>query len=178
MKRKAAKDENQLPRLFALREELLLKGYDPSKSADTSREAGPKIGIPYVLFFHEQFPFWRIFLETLGFTVVLSDRSNKQTIRRGLEAVIAESCFPIKMAHGHIMDLIDKGVERIFLPSFINMAQDGDKMERGVACPYVQTMPYLASAAIPGLRLIAPSIDFGQGMAEMARELKGVACGL
>ena len=42
VKRKAAKDENQLPRLFALREELLLKGYDPSKSADTSREAGLK----------------------------------------------------------------------------------------------------------------------------------------
>jgi predicted CoA-substrate-specific enzyme activase len=173
VKRKAAKEENQLPRLFAIREELLLKGYEPSKAIDTSREAGlKKIGIPYVLFFHEQFPFWRTFLEKLGFTVVLSDRSNKQTIRRGLEAVIAESCFPIKMAHGHIMDLIDKGVERIFLPSFINLAQDGDKMERGVACPYVQTMPYLASAAIPGLKLIAPSIDFGQGMAEMARELK------
>ncbi len=180
VKRKAAKDENQLPRLFALREELLLKGYDtsaptanPEASPRASREAGsrPVIGIPYTLFFHEQFPFWRAFLEGLGFTVMLSDRSNKSTIRRGLEAVGAESCFPIKMAHGHILDLIDKGVERIFLPSFINLAQDGAKM-RGLACPYVQTIPYLASAAIPGLKLIAPSIDFGLDAAEMAKELK------
>ncbi len=165
VKRKAAKDENRLPRLFAMREELLLKGYS------ASRVAGPKIGIPYALFFHEQFPFWRTFLEGLGFTVILSDRSNKSTIRRGLEAVGAESCFPIKMAHGHILDLIDKGVERIFLPSFINLAQDGGKT-RGLACPYVQTIPYLAAAAITGLKLIAPSIDFGHGAGEMAKELK------
>jgi len=166
VKRKAAKELNTLPRLFAEREEMLLAGYDPA------RVAGPKIGVPYVLFLHEQFPFWRTFLEKLGFTVVLSDRSNKKTIRRGLEAVVAETCFPVKMAHGHILDLMDAGVERIFLPSFINLSQEGDAMERGVACPYVQTMPYLASAAIDGLKLIAPSISFRDGLDYMAKELK------
>ncbi|MGA2193509.1 MAG: acyl-CoA dehydratase activase, partial [Nitrospirota bacterium] len=166
VKRKAARRENTLPRLFEERERLLLKGYDP----DTRR--GPKIGIPYVLFLHEQFPFWRTFFESLGFTVVLSGKSNKQTIRRGLEAVVAESCFPIKMAHGHILDLMDSGVERIFLPSFINLSQEGDKMERGVACPYVQTMPYLAKAAINDLKLIAPSVNLRQGMDRLAQEMK------
>ncbi|HEX9861306.1 MAG TPA: acyl-CoA dehydratase activase, partial [Nitrospirota bacterium] len=85
VKRKAAKDQNTLPRLFVEREEMLLKGYDPA------RVAGPRIGIPYVLFMHEQFPFWRTLFEELGFTVVLSEKSNKQIIRRGLEAVVAES---------------------------------------------------------------------------------------
>jgi predicted CoA-substrate-specific enzyme activase len=166
VKRKSARQENVLPRLFAEREKLLLAGYDPE------RVAGPKIGVPFALFMHEQFPFWRTFFEKLGFTVVLSAKSNKQTIRRGLEAVVAESCFPIKMAHGHILDLVERGVDKIFLPSFINLSREGDKMERGVACPYVQTMPYLASAAINGLKLIAPSINFRNGMGEMARELK------
>lgn len=166
VKRKAAKEQNPLPRLFAEREEMLLKGYDPE------RVAGPRIGIPYVLFLHEQFPFWRTFFEGLGFTVVLSDRSNKTTIRRGLEAVVAESCFPIKVAHGHVLDLMEKGVDKIFLPSFINLAREGDKMERGVACPYVQTIPYLVRAAIKGVPLIAPSIDFGDGYDHMAKELR------
>ncbi len=166
VKRKAAKEQNTLPRLFAEREEMLLAGYDPD------RVAGPRIGVPFVLFMHEQFPFWRTLLEELGFTVVLSGKSNKKTIRRGLEAVVAESCFPIKMAHGHILDLMDAGVDRILLPSFINLSRDDDKMENGVACPYVQTMPYLASAAFDGIRLIAPSVNFRLGMDNLARELK------
>jgi len=166
VKRKAAKEQNTLPRLFAEREEWLLSGYDPDKVA------GPRIGIPFTLFMYEQFPFWRTFFERLGFTVVLSGRSNKQTIRRGLEAVVAESCFPIKMAHGHIMDLMDAGVDKVFLPSFINMSREEDKMERGVACPYVQTMPYLASAAFDGLKSIAPAVNFRDGMGELAGEMK------
>jgi len=166
VKRKAAKEQNTLPRLFAEREEMLLAGYDPAVVR------GPKIGIPYTMFMHEQFPFWRTFFEELGFTVVLSARSNKQTIRKGLEAVVAESCFPIKMAHGHILDLKEAGVEKIFLPSLINLSPEGEKVERGVACPYVQTLPYLAMAAIDKLDLIAPSLDFKRGLDYIAREMK------
>ncbi len=168
VKRKAAREQNPLPRLFAEREEMLMAGYDPSIVR------GPKIGIPYVLFMHEQFPFWRAFFEDLGFTVVLSGKSNKQTIRRGIEAVVAESCFPIKMAHGHVLELRDAGVEAIFLPSLINLESEDNSSERGekgVACPYIQTMPYLAGAAMDGLRLIAPSINFRRGMGHMAREM-------
>ena len=164
VKRKAAKEQNTLPMLFAEREKMLMDGYDPEKVS------GPRIGIPYVLFFHEQFPFWRAFFEKLGFTVVLSGKSTKNTIRRGLEAVVAESCFPIKMAHGHILDLVDAGVDKIFLPSFISLTKDSEG--KGVACPYVQTMPYLANAAINGLKLIAPSIDFSRGMDNVAKEMK------
>ncbi len=166
VKRKAAKEQNTLPLLFAEREEMLLSGYDPAVVR------GPKIGIPYILFMHEQFPFWRAFFEHLGFTVVLSGKSNKQTIRRGLEAVVAESCFPIKMAHGHIMDLKEAGADKIFLPSLINLSKGDEETECGVACPYVQTIPYLASAAIEGLNLIAPSLDFKRGMDYIAREMK------
>src|SRR5512143_2246231 len=171
VKRKAAKEQNQLPKLFAEREQMLLAGYDPEAVR------GPKIGIPYILFMHEQFPFWSTFFEKLGFTVRLSGKSNKQTIRRGLEAVVAESCFPIKLAHGHVLDLMEMGVEKIFLPSFINLSASGDKNANGVACPYVQTMPYLAHAAIGGLKLIAPSIDFTLGMGDIAKEMKAALKG-
>jgi len=74
VKRKTAKEQNTLPRLFAEREEMLVRGYDPD------RTAGPRIGVPYVLFMHEQFPFWRTLLEELGFTVVLyASRSRWRT---------------------------------------------------------------------------------------------------
>ena len=75
-------------------EKLLLKGYDPGREG-----RGPRIGIPYALFMHEQFPLWRAFFTSLGMDVVLSGRSKKETLRRGLEASVAESCFPIKVAN-------------------------------------------------------------------------------
>jgi len=103
---------------------------------------------------------------------VLSDKTNKQMIRRGLEAVVAETCYPIKLTHGHIIDLQDKGVEAMLIPSFINMVQEGDKWDRCVACPYVQSMPYIARAAFPGLRVIAPSVNFRRGHDYIAKELK------
>jgi len=49
VKRQAEKEQNTLPRLFEEREKKLLEGYDPE------RKAGPKIGVPYALFMHEQF---------------------------------------------------------------------------------------------------------------------------
>ena len=80
------------------------------------------------------FPFWKAFFTELGYRVILSDVTNKELIRKGVENVVAETCFPIKVSHGHILNLLEKGVKRIFLPSIINLkpSHPGDPEQPGL----------------------------------------------
>jgi len=41
-------------------------------------------------------------------------QTNKRIIEMGLETAIGEPCFPFKVAHGHYLDLIEKGIDIIF----------------------------------------------------------------
>jgi predicted nucleotide-binding protein (sugar kinase/HSP70/actin superfamily) len=62
------------------------------------------------MFFQELMPFFRAFFEDLGFTVVYSQKTNKSVINQGVEALAAEPCYPVKVAHGHLLDLLNAGV--------------------------------------------------------------------
>ena len=68
------------------------------------------------MFFRELLPFFRTFLTELGFEVVISGPTNKSIIHRGVEVMAAETCLPIKVAHGHILELIRQGVDSPFSP--------------------------------------------------------------
>lgn len=87
------------------------------------RETEPKgdpiltFGIPRCLNMYENFPFWSAFLVQCGFRVVLSSRSDSKLFERGSATVMSENiCFPAKLAHGHIFDLIDRGGGQDILP--------------------------------------------------------------
>jgi predicted nucleotide-binding protein (sugar kinase/HSP70/actin superfamily) len=131
-----------------------------------------KIGIPYIFFFHDYLPFWSTLLWELGFEVIVSPKTNKQVVNLGVENVISEACFPIKVAHGHIKWLKDAGVDAIFIPSFISINQNGDEYNRGLSCPHVQTIPYVSRAAIKDMKTITPVIDLGLGAGYLKKELK------
>jgi predicted CoA-substrate-specific enzyme activase len=143
----------KLPDLFAEREELLTKAHrhylEQFREQRATNGSGHvfRIGIPRIFFFHDFLPFF------------------------------AESCFPHKVAHGHIKDLMEQGVDAILNPSFININTDNGAM-RGLACPYVQTMPYVSRIAFRGkhglddtLRFISPVINMGLGKKNILREL-------
>jgi len=173
------KRRDDLPDLFAEREEALMASYVEEKPVP---EDAPAIGIPRLLFFHELIPFWRTFFSSLGFRLVFSERTNKRLIHKGVEKIVAETCFPIKVAHGHLLDLIDKGVDRILLPSVINMPLSHPSLDRSFACPYVQAFPYAVKSAIDfraqGVRVLSPIVHFGwarknleQALVKMCRDL-------
>src|SRR4030066_158429 len=143
------KKTSGLPDLFSLRDEMLWKEHlqrysdkeELKKSQIANRNSRPKIGMPYIFFFHDYLPFWTTLLWELGFDVEVSPKTNRQIINLGLERLLSEACFPVKVAHGHIGYLLDKNVDAIFLPSFINLNTTGDRFERGYACPHTQTIP-------------------------------------
>ncbi len=73
--------------------------------------------MPRVLNMYENYPFWFTVLTDLGFRVVLSGHSNYKMFEKGMDSIPSESvCYPAKLAHGHIVDLIQKGIKTIFYP--------------------------------------------------------------
>ncbi|PIP11902.1 MAG: CoA activase [bacterium (Candidatus Stahlbacteria) CG23_combo_of_CG06-09_8_20_14_all_40_9] len=144
---------DDIPNLFLEREQLLL-------SACGKTSSGPRIGIPYASIFLEFLPFWYRFLSELGFEVVLSDKTNKRIIHDGVSASIAEFCFPIKLVHGHVIDLLEKGVDFLFLPSIIDTPPPAG-MKRGYICPYNQEIPHIIMASLrPKTKILHPVIFF------------------
>lgn len=81
-----------------------------------------QIGIPRALSYYSFYPFWYGFFSELGIEIVLSDKTTKQTMSSGSSLVVPETCLPIKVYAGHILNLLDKGIDKIFVPSIQSIA--------------------------------------------------------
>ncbi len=161
-----------IPDLFAEREKMLFAPYEGEENLPPY---APEIGIPRILNFHEMFPFWKAFFTELGYRVVLSEATNKELIRKGVENVVAETCFPIKVSHGHVLNLLEKGVKRIFLPSIVNLKASHPEIPNSSACPYAQAFPYAVHSSIDFKRtqveVLQPILHFGFGKDHLEKEL-------
>ncbi|MDR1296083.1 MAG: acyl-CoA dehydratase activase-related protein, partial [Deltaproteobacteria bacterium] len=125
-----------------------------------------QIGLIRSMFFAELGPFWSVFWASLGYEPVWSSPTNKSIIHKGCERTESDFCFPVKAAHGHVQDLLDRGVDHVFLPSMINLpASDVPGAPDNAACPYAQTLAYTAATAL-GLkapRLLTGPVYFAEG---------------
>ncbi len=81
-----------------------------------------QIGIPRALSYYNFFPFYYGFFSDLGIEIVLSDKTTKQTMTIGSSLVVPETCLPVKVYVGHILNLLDKGIDKIFVPSLQSIA--------------------------------------------------------
>ncbi len=173
---------SSLPDLFEEREKMLLASFEGEKELP---EGSAEIGIPRILYFHEMLPFWRTFFTQLGYRVVFSDPTHKELIRKGVENVVAETCFPIKVSHGHVLNLLEKGVKRIFLPSIVNLKSSHPEIPNSSACPYAQSFPYAVPSSIDfkkaGVKILQPILHLGFGRDALEKELisfgKSLGCG-
>lgn len=81
-----------------------------------------KIGIPRAMSFYHTYPFFFGFFTNLGIEIVLSDKTTKKTLQNGSSLVVSETCLPVKVYVGHVLNLLDKGVDTILVPSFQSIA--------------------------------------------------------
>ncbi len=136
-----------------------------SKPIDTAK--AKKIGIPLALASWQLLPLFSRFFKELGFEVILSGKTSKETIRKGVESVTAQPCFPVKVAYGHVVELIEKGVDYIFLPSVVSAAGPFEENKHNHFCPYVQSFPYMVRSAFEGKtdnsKLLIVPIRLGEG---------------
>lgn len=110
----AGKGEASVPNMFEWKTERLFSYYEPLP--DDGNNKGT-VGIPRALNMYENYPFWFTFWTKLGYRVVLSDKSSKAIYESGIESMPSESvCYPAKLSHGHIMNLLNKDVDFIWMP--------------------------------------------------------------
>ena len=123
-----------LPNLYQYKQERLFS-YKPLEECEAKRGT---IGIPRVLNMYEDYPFWFTFLTNLGFRVILSEKSNRKTYEKGIESMPSESvCYPAKLAHGHIMSLLDNGIKTIFYPCIPYSRKEHEASDNHYNCPIV-----------------------------------------
>ena len=127
--------ENQkLPNIMKYKFERLFN-YAPLSEEEASRGT---IGIPRVLNMYEDYPFWFTFLTKLGFRVILSEKSTRSTYEKGMESMPSESvCYPAKLSHGHIVSLIQSGINTIFYPCVPYSRKEFEKADNKYNCPIV-----------------------------------------
>lgn len=143
------KNKNSLPNLFQYKYDRVFQ-YEPLSKEKAKRG---RVGIPRVLNIYENYPFWFTFFTELGFRVELSDRSSAKIYEKGIETIPSESvCYPGKMVHGHIMNLIEKDVKFIFYPCISHEQQEDEEADNHFNCPIVQSYPEVIENNVDVLR--------------------------
>ena len=83
-----------------------------------------RIGLPKALLNYYYYPFWKTLFTELGFETVLSDDTNSAIIEKGAGVTVSELCVPIKIYNGHVVNLVEKGVDYIFIARFVRMKKE------------------------------------------------------
>ena len=105
------KAAEELPNVYAWKRDYL------AKLTPVEGKRGD-VGLPLALSTYELAPLWHGLLTALGFTVRFSKPSNRQTYERGQFSIPSDTvCYPAKLMHGHVAELLDAGVKRIFYPA-------------------------------------------------------------
>ncbi len=128
------------------------------------------IGIPKAMSYYNYFPFWYGFLNKLGIEIVLSGATTKKTVSQGASLVVTETCLPIKIYVGHVLELIEKGVKNIFVPSIQSIAP------KIYNCSKIRGLPDLIRNVVKGdYRIIEATLDKSEKNNDLIDFLKEIA---
>lgn len=128
------------------------------KSYDGTRNE--VIGIPMGLNMYELLPFWYAFFKSLGFSIKVSDQSNRKLYLRGQQTIPSDTvCFPAKLVHGHMQNLIDSGITTIFYPC-MSYNLDEQLGDNHYNCPVVAYYPEVIKANMPDVKNITFIKDY------------------
>ena len=157
------KNKENIPNLFDYKYHRIFD-YEPLSKAEAVRGT---VGIPRVLNFYENYPYWAIFFKKLGFRTVLSPDSTRKIYELGIESIPSESeCYPAKLAHGHVKWLINQKVDFIFYPCIPYERQEIKDANNHYNCPivtsYAENIKNNVDEITSGsVRFLNPFMSFG-----------------
>ncbi len=153
---------------FDDREDLLFAG------SDDATGNGPSVGIPRALLVYDYAPLLISFVRALGARPVVTGKSTGDVIARSTELAYTDSCFPVKILHGHAASL--KDLDFVLYPSAIRLGLMEGAEDQKYACPLVQASPYIIRQAVGlGDKLVIPTLDFSKGDADVIDNLTAAA---
>lgn len=124
------------------------------KNLDQHIEKIVKIGIPRAMSYFNNYPFYYGFFNKLGIEVVVSDKTTNKIINDGAQYVVSDTCLPIKVYVGHVINLLDKGCDVIFVPSLQSTAYKVNN------CTKVRGLPEIIRNVINRpFTMIEPTLD-------------------
>lgn len=123
-----------------------------------------KVGIPRGMLYYDYCVLWKEFFNNLGLEVIISPKTNKAILDRGVETCVDEACLPVKIFHGHVDYLKDK-VDYIFIPKIISV------YKREYGCPKHLGLPEMVKHSIEGL---PPIIDTNINLRRSEKNLKTI----
>ncbi|MDL2209440.1 2-hydroxyacyl-CoA dehydratase [Desulfovibrio sp. OttesenSCG-928-O18] len=138
-----------LPNLYDYKYRRLFEHYTPLPKEKAKRGV---IGIPRTLNMYENYPLWFTIFTMLGYRVELSSPTSKELFFKGYESIPSQTvCYPAKLAHGHIVDLVERGVDAIFYPCITFEQRDFPTQTNNYNCPVVTGYPELLARNVPEL---------------------------
>jgi predicted nucleotide-binding protein (sugar kinase/HSP70/actin superfamily) len=120
----------------------------------------------------DRMPFWRRYFAELGIETVLSPMTDPRISSAGIEMAVAQPCYPVQVAHGHVNSLVDTGVDYILIPNMAD-AEGGEAASH--CCPWNQTLPWVLRSA-PALqphqqKFLIPTLHFKLGPVQVKKGL-------
>jgi predicted nucleotide-binding protein (sugar kinase/HSP70/actin superfamily) len=159
--------------LFVLREKIIQE-LTPVPSALRSKL---RIGIPRAMSVFDRYPFWHRYFTELGIEVVPSPATDQKIASDGVELALAQPCYPIQVAHGHALWLLNQGVDYLLAPNVLNAESAEFATCIAHSCPWNQTLPYVLMSA-PKLedhrpKFLVPTLHFRLGREQVKQGMAG-----
>ena len=156
--------------LLDFRDRLLLRTWKPEFTGERT------VGIPRAMFFYDRFPFWSTYLQEMACRIVLSPPTDGVIAARGEELALAQPCFPVQVAHGHVEALLKAGADSVFLPNVVSMESPAHCSAQSHLCPWNQTLPFVVRSAAGleefGEQLLIPTLHFRLGEKAVKEQLR------
>lgn len=150
--------KEKLPNLYKYKYKRIFD-YKPLSKEEATRGI---IGLPRALNMYEDYPFWFTFFTELKYRVVLSSASSKKIYELGMGTIPSESvCYPGKITHGHIMDLVNKNINKIFYPCIAYNIKEDENAGNHFNCPVVVSYPESieANVNLKGITFYKPFLN-------------------
>jgi predicted CoA-substrate-specific enzyme activase len=137
-----------------------------------------RVGLPRAMAMLDRLPFWKRYFAELGIEAVVSPVTDPRISAVGIDMAVAQPCYPVQVAHGHVKALFDAGVDYVLAPVMADaeaaLAPDGESRPAHY-CPWNQTLPWVLRAA-PALeehrqKLLIPTLHFQLGPAQVKKAL-------
>ncbi|MCK5312281.1 MAG: 2-hydroxyacyl-CoA dehydratase, partial [Desulfobacteraceae bacterium] len=149
---------NKCTKFYSEKEERTQKGFNfPefkndllfNREMDVHKTPALTIGIPRCLNMYENFPFWHTLFTQCNINVKLSSQSTMKLSEKGMGTIMSDSiCFPAKLAHGHIYNLAEQKVDRIFFPIVVYEKNEFKDAVNSFNCPIVSSYPDVIESAV------------------------------
>jgi predicted CoA-substrate-specific enzyme activase len=154
--------------LFAYREQLLEW---PAAAPAAGRL---RVGLPRAMTMLDRLPFWRTYFQELEIDTVLSAVTDARISAAGIEMAVAQPCYPVQVAHGHVQALVDAGLDYILVPNMAD-AEAAPESCGSHYCPWNQTLPWVLRSA-PTLephqhKFLIPTLHFQLGPVQVKKGL-------